>query len=394
MWLVTIAFGCAGVDAAGLLWKSSLEAIEDSLNVTVFSGGYSQKTAIVLANIPSVRVSEDLAKKARQQLLDRGFRIVQIDYEEHVAASFPDICKDIAKLRSDIFNGLFLSDLNLDQARIFIVPEGQVVETDVLYFEDEGRALGMDISFPLLESETDAVPCIMEFSCDNKDRMGNYSLVACRDTLLEGLGVAGYATAMADHPVAAPYKGIDPMPDCGIKVKSAVRTLRAVGKDLSLSGEIGVVGFSRGSGMALLLATSDGSEAFDNVGFYSEYDSSVQAAVVLSGRFTYLDLLEEDHMIPRYEKAWGVRDLFLDKWTKQGSLDYLEASTIPLFLSINSGEGADAQLQMGVLRHRLSELGSEFVYVEDVDGVGHKVPIDPMLLSGMEAYLNRQFRSK
>ena len=56
---------------------------------------------------------------------------------------------------------------------------------------------------------------------------------------------------------------------------------------------------------------------------------------MLSGRFTYLDLLPDDHMIPRYDKAWGDRTNHLDVWRAAGSLDYLTNATVPLFLSIN-----------------------------------------------------------
>src|SRR6185312_10776297 len=105
--------------------------------------------------------------------------------------------------------------------------------------------------------------------------------------------------------VAAPYKGFDPMPDCAWKIKAAVRTLRAESAELGLNGRIVPAGFSRGSGMALMLATTNGRPEFENHGDHPELDSSVQGGVILSGRFTYLDLLPGDKMIPRYEKTWG-----------------------------------------------------------------------------------------
>nr|WP_315852873.1 hypothetical protein [Posidoniimonas polymericola] len=198
---------------------------------------------------------------------------------------------------------------------------------------------------------------------------------------------AGFAVAMADHPVAAPYKGIDPMPDSAWKIKAAARTLRAQQSDLPLNGKIGVVGFSRGSGMALMLATTGSMAEFDCQGEPRAEDSRVQAAVMMSGRFTYLDLLDDDRMLPRYAKAWGDRETHRDAWRAHGALDYLTKPTIPLLLTINTAEGPDALHQMEVLRARLTGLGSPSTYVPDANPRGHKVTLDPEILGAMTAYL-------
>ena len=75
--------------------------------------------------------------------------------------------------------------------------------------------------------------------------------------------------------------------------------------------------------MALLLTTD----------YLVDSESNVDGAVVLSGRFTYLDLIASDKMIPRYEKAWGKRDTDQDVWRMHGPLDHLQQKTSPLFLS-------------------------------------------------------------
>ncbi|MDQ8179132.1 hypothetical protein [Pelagicoccus sp. SDUM812005] len=391
VWLFA-SFACFASGQTGS-WESTLDGISEPLVVKVEGAGYV-KTAIVLENLPHLPVSKVRSTRAKVLLRSKGFRIVSIDYGESVAATFPAICNDIYQLRSDILQGKLLRDLGLDwdQARVFILPEGQVVETDVLHYEDGDRNLYLDITYPLIEEEGARVPCLLEFSCDNRERMGNFSLVACRDTLLEGLAFAGYATAMADHPVAPPYKGLDSMPDSAYKVKSAVRTLRAEGKWIGLSGEIAAIGFSRGSGMALLLATTEGIESFEKKGFCLGEESSIQAAVVLSGRFSYLELLDGDPMLLRYKKAWGSSPAAHGVWKAHGALDYLKIPTIPLFLSINSGEGRDAQHQMKILRARLGDIGSEYVYLEDGDGMGHKVPISSGVLERIEAYLDTRLK--
>lgn len=180
------------------------------------------------------------------------------------------------------------------------------------------------------------------------------------------------------------------MPDCARKIKAAVRTLRAEAAKLGLNGKIAPVGFSRGSGMALMLATTGGIAEFDGSGEHTNISSAVQGAVVMSGRFTYLDLLADDKMITRYAKAWGERDAHLDVWRRQGALDYLTRPTVPLFLTINRTEGADALHQMEVLRRRLTELRSDFAFRLDGKPRGHKVTLDPEILGPMNHFLHRQ----
>jgi hypothetical protein len=233
---------------------------------------------------------------------------------------------------------------------------------------------------------------VLEFSCDNKDRMGNTSLSICSDTILDGATTEGFAVAMADHPVAAPYKGLDAMPDSGWKIKAAVRTLRAQSEKLGLNGRIVPVGFSRGSGMALMLVTTEGMTDFEGRGEHAaaNLSSAVQGAVVMSGRFTYLDLLPTDAMLPRYAKAWGERAAAVDTWRRHGALDYLTKPTVPLFLTINITESPEALHQMEVLRKRLAALGSPFTYELDLDPRGHKVTLDSAILTAMQSYLRQR----
>ncbi|WP_371068326.1 hypothetical protein, partial [Salmonella enterica] len=124
-----------------------------------------------------------------------------------------------------------------------------------------------------------------------------------------------------------------------MKIKAAVRTLREEGVALGLNGKIAPVGFSRGSGMALMLVTTEGVAELDGFGSHTNISSAVQGAVVMSGRFTYLDLQPDDKMLPRYAKVWGERETNLDLWRQHGALDYLTKPTLPLFLTINCTEG-------------------------------------------------------
>lgn len=345
-------------------------------------------TVIYLKRLAVPRIGTESDANLLSEFKAAGYRVVELDFGNHTNARVPFINRDLGKLRDDIRAKRFLGEYKLDEAKIYIVPEGCSLKRDVEFYRDGERSLAFDIIYPT--KPKNLVGALIEFSCDNQNRFGNTSLSICSDTILDAFATEGFAVAMADHPVAAPYKGIDPMPDCAQKIKAAVRTLRMTGSSLGFNGKIAPVGFSRGSGMALMLVTTDGMREFETGGPHPDVSSSVQGAVVMSGRFTYLDLRPDDKMVPRYAKAWGERETSLEQWRKHGALDYLSKPTIPLFLTINCTEGVDALHQMEVLRSRLAALKSEFTFKMDNEPRGHKVTLDPDILSAINSYLKQR----
>ena len=345
-------------------------------------------TVVYLKRLAAVRVGTESDESILADFRAAGYLVVTLDFANHTNARVPFLNRDLGKLRDDIRAKKFLGESKLDEAHIFIVPEGCRLKRSVEFDRDGSRVLGMDVIYPSQPKQP--VGALIEFSCDNQNRFGNTSLSICSDTILDTFATEGFAVAMADHPVAAPYKGLDPMPDCGRRIKAAVRTLRAEGKTLGLSGKIAPVGFSRGSGMALMLVTTEGAGEFEGFGAHTNVSSAVQGAVVMSGRFTYLDLLPDDKMLPRYAKAWGERETSHAVWWRHGALDYLTQPTLPLFLTINRTEGPDALHQMEVLRKRLATLGSPFIFKLEHESRGHKVTLDPGILMAMRDYLKRQ----
>jgi hypothetical protein len=315
---------------------------------------HSLPTVVYLKHLAAPRVGTESDESILADFHAAGYLVVTLDFANHTNARVPFLNRDLGKLRDDIRAKKFLGEYKLDDARIFIVPEGCRLKRDVEFYVDGERRLGLDIIYPSQPKQP--VGALIEFSCDNQNRFGNTSLSICSDTILDAFATEGFAVAMADHPVAAPYKGLDPMPDCARKIKAAVRTLRVAGKALGLNGQVAPVGFSRGSGMALMLVTTEGFPEFEGFGAHTNISSAVQGAVVMSGRFTYLDLLPEDKMLPRYAKAWGERETSHDVWRRHGALDYLTKPTLPLFLTINCTEGPDALHQMAVLQKRLATL--------------------------------------
>ena len=340
---------------------------------------------VYLENLAAPRVGTTGDETIINDFLANGYRVVTLDFAHDPQSRLPFLNRDLGKLRDDFRAKTFLPQYKVDDAHIYLVPEGCRLKRNVLYYADTNRPLSLDIIYPSQPKQP--VGALIEFSCDNVNRMGNTSLSICSDTMLDAFATEGFAVAMADHPVPPPYKGLDPMPDCAWKIKAAVRTLRAEGAKLGFNGKIAPIGFSRGSGMALMLAATMGMKEFEDHGENPTTDSNVQGAVVMSGRFTYLDLLPNDHMIPRYIKAWGDRDTHLDFWRREGAMGYLTNATIPLFLTINCTEGPDAQLQMTVLRKHLAELGDDEIFMMDREPRGHKVTLVPDILSAMNAYL-------
>jgi len=348
-------------------------------------------TVIYLSNLASKRAGTESDATLHESFLAQGCQVVTIDFGALASARVPALNLELARIRSLLHSTQWLASFRPDKARIYIVPSGCRLLRDVPYWReaDGSRVLAMDVIFP--SKSATLFGAVLEFSCDNRDRYGNYSLHACSDTLLDGFSSEGFAVVMADHPVAAPYKGLDAMPASGRKIRAALHALRAALQPHGHSGKVVPVGFSRGSGMALMLATTAGQCAWDGYGEVPSGRSDVQGGVILSGRFTYLDLLPNDHMIPRYDKAWGPRTSNEETWRSHGALDLWQGSTLPdLFLSINCTESPDALHQMEVLRSRLQAKGQRFEYHLDATPRGHKVPLDPAILKAMTDYLHRQ----
>ena len=378
----------APAQSSGLTWPSPATGRELNLEVLRpknFTTNRPEPLILYLENLAAPRVGTDDDQTIIGDFLADGFLVATLDYAHNSKARVPQLNCDLAELRENLLHKKLMAEFKIDFAHIYIVPAGSRLLRDVVYYREPDRALAMDIIYPAHPAKP--VGSVLEFSCDNLNRLGDSSLVICCDTILDAEATEGLAVAMADHPVKAPYKGLDAMPDCAWKIKAAARTLRVEVSKLGGSGKIAAVGFSRGSGMALMLVTTQGLPEFEGRGENTNASSEVSGAVVMSGRFTYLDLLPADHMLPKYAATWGERTNHLEVWRRAGALDYLRRATLPLFLTINCTETADALHQMEVLRQRLAALGSPATFLMDHQPRGHKVTLVPEILQAMDDYL-------
>jgi hypothetical protein len=266
--------------------------------------------------------------------------------------------------------------------RIFILPEGFQLKENVEFARDGDRVLAMDIMYPPPPlNSAKPPPILMEISCDNVNRMGSGSLLFCHDAILECAmadgrqgGHGGFAVAMVDHPVRPPYKGIDdPMPACIDRMKSAVKKLRALAPELGLSDKIGVIGFSRGAPFAAILAGQ----------------GDVNAALVHGNRFDYSDLLENDKMLPRFEKAWGNFRDNRDQWLSHGAVEYLSDKAAPMFLDTSDTESPEYRHGLEGFDKELTKRNIEHIYQVDQDGRGHRISTDPKTLAKMYEFFHQ-----
>jgi dienelactone hydrolase len=331
---------------------------------------------VYLVNLPVPRIGRERDETILADLRRDGCAVLFLDYAKHQLAAPASINPDLLKLREDLAgkSRAMLRDFEFDANRIFILPEGYRLKQNVPFAHDGERELAMDVMYPADPERP--VPLVMEISCDNANRMGVGSLLFCRDTLLEGALVAGFAGAMVDHPVAAPYKGIDdPMPTCLERMQSAVVVLREQSKELGLNGKIGAIGFSRGATFAAMLsATRD-----------------VDAAIVHGNRFDYLDLLPDDPMLARFTKAWGPVEQNRERWALHGAVHWLDAKrgAAPMFLNTSDAESSEYRDGLEKLHRRLTAMGITHEYQVDRDGRGHRVTTDSQTLQRMYDFLRK-----
>ncbi len=327
--------------------------------------------------------------------MTNGYRVVELDYTNHVNATTPFLNADVLKIRNEIGSGAFPGSSGLVAAKnkCYILCEGYRLMRNVPYYlndptvysgSDSGAELHMDIAYPSQPSR--AVPIVMEYSTANSyagnedDRMNNgNAFTGTTDTILEGAPAAGIAWAMADHPKyrawGSPtlYSGFEVNPDTIKKVRSSVRVLREVGATAGLSGNIAIHGFSRGATAGSLaigdLAVSD----IDSAGYSTALGSRVQGVLLGSGIYDYshgggpttgdpagtaVDIYN------RFVTAWGATATNLLVWQTQGAPYYMATtSSAPVFLSYNTDDAAWYVYQAQWLATNLASLGVPYQVV-------------------------------
>ena len=359
-----------------------------------------QPLVIYQKNLSTPRLGRETDDAIIADLRAAGQAVLTLDYAHDAKAVSPTLNADSLKLRGDLSAKVptLLADLKgkIDVDRVYLLAEGYRL-AHVDFAQDGRRTFGMDIAYP--SKPTKPVPLLLEFTCDNVNRMGAYSLLFCRDTLLDGGMYAGFAVAMADHPVAPPYKGLDnPMPQAFYRAKRAVLKAEAFAEEHGLAPTIGVIGFSRGGPFAAMLAanTGPGSVAPGPGGGSGEGPltgpTTVRAALIHGNRYDYLHLLPNDPMADRFKKSWGDPTTQPLNWQLRGAANYLASDRkdiAPMFLNTSEAESPEYRNGLEKFHQRLTTLGVEHIYQVDPDKRGHRVTTDPKTLTAIYDFFRK-----
>lgn len=326
-------------------------------------------------------------------LLSNGYRVIELDYANHANAVSPLINADIIEI-NDAITGTFCGLANCSKYQSYILFEGYRISRNVSYFKDdptvynyptgyaEGDSLHMDIIYPANASV--AIPVVLSFSYSNslytsKDQrlnLGN-TLAGFNDSFMEGAPANGIAWAIADHPKYCDwgqgkptpasanklYASYQTNPDAAQKVKSAIRTLRALGAGLGLSGKIGIYGFSRGSTAGSMAVGDRIVPAFESAGLHIGTSDDVQAAALGSGVFDYTQIYntaESDigNLRTNCPLVWGALESNYALWQSQGSYYLAETSaTAPVLFFYNTDDASYYQHQIAHFKAKLDSLG-------------------------------------
>lgn len=377
-------------------------------------------TVVYLENLHIKKIGQNSNETDVNWLLEQGYRVIELDYQNNEKAISPAINKDIIAINDAIFSGSFCGESNCSNYRSYILFEGYRIAQDVAFFKDnptiynrpseytEGDSLYMDIIYPANPSAE--VPVVLSFSyCNsyatydgdkgrlidiNKNQrlnLGN-TLAGFNDSFLEGAPANGIAWAIADHPKYCSwgngkpeggpndaYKSYQVNPDAAQKVKSAVRTLRAKGNTLGLSGKIGIYGFSRGSDAGSMAVGDRTVTDFENAGINTSTSDDVQVAALGPGvfDFTIIYNAEDDgdgNLEGRCPWVWGdLKDNYA-LWESMGSSYLAETEdSAPVIFFYNNDDQPYYKDQVSTFKTKLDNLGVPTSIITDY-GTGHAVP--------------------
>jgi hypothetical protein len=399
-----------------------------------FAGKYL--TVVYLENLGIRKIGKNTNATDVAWLLSQGYRVIELNYANNANAVSPTINADIIAINDAIAAGSFCGLSNCSLYKSYVLFEGYRISRNVSYFKDDptvynyltqytvGDSLHMDIIYPANASVP--VPVVLSFSYSNsyptydgtalkftdanKDQrlnLGN-TLSQFNDSFLEGAPANGIAWAIADHPKYCPWGNGKPLnstnnkayasyetnPDAAQKVKSAVRTLRALGSGLGLSGKIGIYGFSRGSTAGSMAVGDRSVPIFENTGLNIGTSDDVQVAALGSGVFDYTQIFnpaESDigALTTNCPSAWGALASNYTLWQSEGSYNLAQTSaTAPVIFFYNTDDASYYQDQIKHFKAKLDSMGVPTSTVTNY-GTGHAVPQTSAPLTTVYTFFNK-----
>jgi acetyl esterase/lipase len=240
-----------------------------------------------------------------------------------------------------------------------------VNDSDIVYSNIDGQELMLDISRPAKGGPFPTVLFIFGGGFIRGSRKDWYAqIVDAAQRGYVGVAVDYRLTSVRGEGGIPKY----PFPAQIYDVKCAVRWLRAnAGKYTIDVDHIGVVGFSSGGMLCLLLALTDVNDGLEGV-CLEDYSSSVQAAVNIAGP---VDLVMNYEFYPSYmELLLGGSPIQVpDRYTAASPITYIGRENAPV-LSFCGSEDT-MLLQLELLDDQMKAIGSNHTLIV-IQGVGHR----------------------
>lgn len=356
-------------------------------------GAHRRRPGIIyLKGLNAPRIGREKDESIIADFLKQGYLVLTVDYGNDPKAVAPHINHDLRVMRRDVKRtrknpGLFAPQ-RVQENWVYMLPAGYRLARDIPYYGAKGE-FRLDIRYPSKAAKP--VPVVMQNPVDNGNRMGNDVQWQYNDLIAEGFLTRGYAIVQIDNPVKR-YRGVDPMPDIAHKLKAAVRTVRANAKRYNLDGKhIGVMGFSRGSGQAGILAMSGGIKALER-GMHLKYSSRVQVALLHAGRMDHLGLLEHcPRMGKQYLDRFGDPVKNRKVWDAHSAISYVTADDPPTFLSVGEKDWYRTE-QIRRMAAALKKAGVEHVHAV-TPGMEHMVTDDVKILGQIYDFFDKHLKT-
>ena len=195
---------------------------------------------VYLKNLAGPPVGAEPDEPILSDLLRDGFVVLVFDLQKDPRAAAPWINADLRRLRQGI--GRLLSAEAIDEDHVYILPAGDRLKRDIVYYGQGDQAYRLDLRYPSRPRQP--TPVLMQIPVTNDNRMNNrFGHCYYNDLIAEAALTRGYAVAQVDPPLKT-YVGLDPMPEVAWRFKAAVRTIRSQASACGFSDRIGVLGFS------------------------------------------------------------------------------------------------------------------------------------------------------
>jgi len=388
--------GCAAVPEPARVGEWKVRALEKNVGTELFlppadapgAGEEGRPAVVYLKNLPTERIGRESDEAIIADFLAQGFVVLTVDLEKNPKAVAPTINFDIWLMRR-LIERLFVGQ-EIDQDHVYILPEGYRLARDIVFYTKKNETFALDVMYPSRPSRP--VPVLMHISIDNASRMSNATAHwTYHDMAAECALTRGYAVAEVDNPLKV-FMLFDPMPETAYRLKAAVRTIRSKAPQLGFDGDrIGVMGFSRSSGEAGILAMTGGMKELEGDGPAKEFSSRVQCAVLHAGRMDHLALVAQGHKLAKaYTDIFGDPVKNRAAWEAHSAISYVTADDPPTFLCTGDDDDFRTE-QMRLMAGALKKAGVEHKLVV-IPKMRHWVVNDAKVLGEIYDFLDAHLK--